>query len=82
MGMRIYSNIRLGAFGALAAGAVAGLATVTITVPTASAQPQFTRAELSNTLGSVTAAMGQYLTSHPDANQVVTDGWCTVTAGR
>jgi hemophore-related protein len=62
-----------GAFGALAAGPLAGLAAATIALPTASAQPQCTAAGLSDTLGSVATATGQYLSSHPDADQVVTN---------
>jgi hemophore-related protein len=63
---------RGGAFGMLAAGALGLLAAATIALPSASAQPECTAAGLSSTLGPVAAATGDYLASHPDANQVVT----------
>jgi heme-binding protein len=66
-------KMRRGALGVLAAGAVGGLAAATIALPTASAQPQCNAAGLSSTLGSVSTATGQYLASHPDANQAVTN---------
>jgi hemophore-related protein len=49
------------------------LAATTIALPIAAAQPQCTAAALSSAVGSVAVATGQYLDSHPDANQVVTD---------
>lgn len=67
------SRINLSRGGALAAGALGVLAAATMALPTASAQPQCTAAELSSTLGSVATATGQYLTAHPDADQVVTN---------
>jgi hemophore-related protein len=63
---------RGGAFGMLAAGALGVLAAATIALPSASAQPECTAARLSSTLGPVATATGDYLASHPDANQVVT----------
>ena len=66
-------NLRRLSFGALAAGALGALAATTLALPTAAAQPQCTASELSNALGSVASATGQYLDSHPDANQVVTN---------
>jgi hemophore-related protein len=63
---------RGGAFGMLAAGALGVLAAATIALPSASAQPECTAAGLSSTLGPVATATGDYLASHPDANQVVT----------
>lgn len=65
-------DLRQGRFGVLV-GALGGLAAAMIALPTASAQPQCTAAELSTTLGSVATATGQYLDSHPDANQAVTN---------
>jgi heme-binding protein len=61
------------AFGVFAAGGIGGIAAAMIALPTASAQPQCTAANLSSTLGSVASATGQYLDGHPDANQVVTN---------
>jgi heme-binding protein len=66
-------NMRRGALGVLAAGALGGVAAETIAVPTASAQPQCTAAGLSNALGTVSSATGGYLASHPGANDVVTN---------
>ena len=66
-------NMLRGALGVLAAGALGGLAAVTIALPTASAQPQCTAAELSNALGTVASDTGGYLDSHPGANDVVTN---------
>ena len=66
-------NMRRGALGVLAAGALGGLAAVTIALPTASAQPQCTAAGLSNALGTVASDTGGYLDSHPGANDVVTN---------
>jgi heme-binding protein len=66
-------NMRRGALGVLAAGALGGVAAATIAVPTASAQPQCTAAGLSNALGTVSSATGGYLASHPGANDVVTN---------
>ena len=64
-------NMRRGAFGVLAIGA---LAATTIALPgTASAQPQCTAAGLSNALGGVSSATGAYLASHPGANDVITN---------
>jgi hemophore-related protein len=60
------------AFGIFAASAVGGLAAATIALPSASADPECTAAGLSSTLGPVATATGDYLTSHPDANQVLT----------
>ena len=58
----------------LMSGALLGLAAAaTIAVPTAAAQPQCTAATLSSTLGTVSAETGQYLSSHPGANDAVTN---------
>ena len=64
---------RGGALGMLIAGALGVLAAATIALPSASAQPECTAAGLSSTLGPVASATGDYLASHPDANQVVTN---------
>jgi heme-binding protein len=63
---------RGGALGMLVAGTLGVLAAATIALPSASAQPECTAAGLSSTLGPVATATGDYLASHPDANQVVT----------
>jgi heme-binding protein len=63
---------RGGALGMLVAGTLGVLAAATIVLPSASAQPECTAAGLSSTLGPVATATGDYLASHPDANQVVT----------
>jgi heme-binding protein len=57
----------------LAAAAIGGLAAATIAAPTATAQPHCTAAGLSNALGTVSSATGGYLSSHPGANDVVTN---------
>lgn len=44
-----------------------------IAAPTASAQPQCTAAGLSNALGTVATQTGGYLSSHPAANDAVTN---------
>jgi hemophore-related protein len=62
-----------GVLGVLTVGAIGGLAAATIALPTASAQPQCTAAGLSNALGTVSSATGAYLSSHPGANDVVTN---------
>jgi hemophore-related protein len=66
-------SIRSKAFRVFAVGALGGVAAATIALPTASAQPQCTAAGLSTALGTVSTATGQYLASHPGANDVVTD---------
>jgi heme-binding protein len=72
--MQISSNtLQRGARGALATGALGVLAATTIAVPTAVAQPQCTAAGLSNALGTVSSATGGYLSSHPGANDVITN---------
>lgn len=63
---------RGGGFGRLAAGALGLLAAATVALPSASAEPTCTAAGLSSALGPVATATGDYLGSHPDANQVVT----------
>lgn len=66
-------NVRRGAFGVLAVSAIGVLAAAMIAVPTAVAQPQCTASGLSNALGTVASATGAYLSSHPGANDVVTN---------
>ena len=66
-------NLQRGAFGVLAAGVLGGLVAATTALPTASAQPECTASGLSTTLGSVASATGGYLSTHPGANDVVTN---------
>src|ERR1700754_1327693 len=66
------TTIRRGVAGALAAGAMAGLAG-TIAIPTASADADCTVSGLSNAIGTVGAQTGQWFAAHPDANKAVTD---------
>jgi hemophore-related protein len=66
-------DMRRGTFGVMAAGALGGLVAATIALPTASAAPECTASGLSNTLGTVSSATGAYLSSHPGANDVVTN---------
>ncbi|BBY15307.1 hemophore-related protein [Mycolicibacterium litorale] len=65
--------VRRGFGGAVVGGALLGLAAATIALPTAAAQPQCTAAALSSALGTVSAQTGQYLSSHPGANDAVTN---------
>jgi hemophore-related protein len=53
-------------------GLLAGLAATVIAAPTASAAPDCSAAGVANTVSSVTGSADQYLSSHPDANAVVT----------
>ena len=66
-------NTRRGLVGVCIGGALWGLVAATVALPTATAQPQCTAAGLSDALGSVATATGQYLASHPDADQAVTN---------
>jgi heme-binding protein len=72
--MQISRNAaRRGVVSVLATGALGGLAAATIALPTASAQPQCTAAGLSSALGTVSTQTGQFLSSHPDANDAISD---------
>jgi hemophore-related protein len=66
-------GMRRGALGVLGAGAVGALVAGTIALPVASAQPQCTAAGLSDALGTVSSATGAYLSSHPAADDVITN---------
>lgn len=66
-------DMRRGAFGVMAACALWGLVAATIALPTASAAPECTASGLSGALGTVSSATGAYLSSHPGANDVVTN---------
>jgi heme-binding protein len=67
------STVRPYMVGVLAASAV-GVAAAGIAAPAATAAPaSCTAAGLANTVSSVTAAAGQYLDAHPDANDAFTE---------
>jgi hemophore-related protein len=53
-------------------GLLAGLAVITVAVPTAWAAPDCSSAGVNNTVGAVTGSATQYLSNHPGANAVVT----------
>ena len=65
--------LRRQALALVSAALLGGLVASTIASPTAAAQPQCTASGLSSAIGTVAAATGQYLASHPDADQAVTD---------
>jgi heme-binding protein len=66
-------DMRRGAFAALAAGALVGLSCATFAIPSASAQPGCTAAGLSSALGTVSTATGQFLATHPGADDAITN---------
>jgi len=53
-------------------GLLAGLAVTMIAAPMASAAPDCSASGVAGTVSSVTGSANQYLSSHPDANAVVT----------
>ena len=57
----------------MAASALGGLVAATIALPTASAQPECTASGLTDALGTVSSATSAYLSSHPGANDVITN---------
>jgi heme-binding protein len=65
------STVRRGLVGVIAATAL-GAATAAVTAPMAAAQPNCSAAGLASTVSGVTAAAGQYLDAHPDANDAIT----------
>jgi hemophore-related protein len=65
------STVRRGLLGAFASSALGAAAAATIAVPSANAAP-CTAAGLSNTVSSVAGAAGQYLDTHPDADDALT----------
>lgn len=66
-------GIRRGVVSACIGGAVGTLVATTIALPTAAAQPGCTAAGLSSAIGSVGTQTGDYLASHPGANDAVTN---------
>ncbi|MGH3677934.1 MAG: hemophore-related protein [Mycobacterium sp.] len=72
--MQIYNTVaRRRVISVLATGALGALAAATIALPTASAQPQCTAAGLTNAIGTVSSQTAQYLSSHPDANDAISN---------
>lgn len=67
------SGSRRGLVGACIGGAAGTLVAATIALPTAGAQPQCTAARLSNAIGIVGTQTDAYLSSHPGANDAVTN---------
>jgi hemophore-related protein len=66
------STLRRGLVGALAATAL-GASTAAVAAPMAGAQPSnCSAAGLASTVSGVSAAAGQYLDAHPDANDAIT----------
>jgi hemophore-related protein len=63
--------MRRGLFGALAAGALTGVVTTTVALPTASAAP-CTASGLASTASGVLSSAGGYLAAHPGADDVLT----------
>jgi len=61
--------VRRGLIGAFVTCAVASL---TVAIPTAGAQPDCTASGFSHTASGVLAAAGAWLDAHPDANNVLT----------
>jgi hemophore-related protein len=53
-------------------GLLAGMAATVIAAPVASAAPDCSTSGVANTVSSVTGSASQYLSTHPDANAVVT----------
>lgn len=67
------STLRRNVVGVFAAGVLGAAVAATIAAPAANADAgPCTAAGLSNTVSGVTAAAGQYLDSHPDANDAIT----------
>jgi hemophore-related protein len=66
-------DMRRGAFAVLAAGALVGVTGATFAIPAASAQPGCTAAGLSSALGTVSTATGQFLATHPGADDAITN---------
>jgi heme-binding protein len=59
--------------GMLAAGALGGLTAATIALPTASAAPPCDAAGLNNAISTVAGQTAAYLSSHPDANDAISN---------
>ena len=65
--------MRRGVAGVLATGALGVLAAGTIALPTASAAPPCDAAGLNNAISTVSGQTAAYLSSHPGANDAITN---------
>lgn len=66
-------TMRRGIAGVLAAGALAGLTAGTIALPMASAAPPCDAAGLNTAISTVATQTAAYLSSHPSANDAITN---------
>jgi heme-binding protein len=66
-------TMRRSLVGGLAAGALAGLTAGTIALPMASAAPPCDAAGLNNAISAVSSQTAAYLSSHPGANDAITN---------
>lgn len=67
------STICTRVLGMLAAGALGGLTAATIALPTASAAPPCDATGLNNAISTVASQTAAYLSSHPGANDAITN---------
>jgi len=68
------TTVRRGLYGMLGGGLMGAAASATIALPTANAAPATCTANgVANTVNSVSASIGDYLETHPDANQALSD---------
>lgn len=67
------NTMRRGIGGVLAAGVLAGLAATTIALPTASAEAPCDAAGLNTAISTVASQTAAYLSSHPSANDAITN---------
>ena len=75
-------TMRRGIAGVLAAGALAGLTAGTIAPPMASAAPPCDAAGLNTAISTVATQTAAYLSSHPSANDAITNAGTSGDAGR
>jgi hemophore-related protein len=64
--------VRRGLFGAFATCALGGVVAATIAIPTAGAQPDCTASGFSHVASGVLNSAGEWLDTHPEANEVLT----------
>ena len=64
--------VRRGLFGAFATCALGGVVATTIVIPTAGAQPDCTASGFSHVASGVLNSAGEWLDTHPEANEVLT----------
>jgi heme-binding protein len=67
------STMRRGVVGMFAAGALGGLTAAIIAMPPASAAPPCDAAGLNNAISTVAGQTAAYLSSHPDANDAISN---------